>query len=224
MHIIMAGPAFIDTKIALEAEFGSDNNGTVCLLGAYELAKYHTLAEYRMHYKKVIVFNQEQIRTKMFKFMNFEYYTMLNEADELWDYDEYNIEALRLIRSDIKLHILKPCIQLSCKLCSNKTFDVLFYGAMNNHRNAVINQLRKYNINVVVPNKFGDNLNYYIARTKLCLNVHYYTDTALQEQARMIRWVSAGVPILSEVSRTNYMHINECNYNNIVENVLCRLK
>lgn len=220
----MAGPAFIDTKIALEAEFGTKNDGSVCLLGAYELAKQHNLSEYRKLYKRVIVFNQEQIRTKMFNFMNIGYYAMLCEADEVWDYDDYNIEALQLIRSDVKLHLLKPCGQLSCTLCKDKPIDVLFYGAMNPHRQAVIDQLRKYKVNVATPCVFGDALNYYIARTKLCLNVHYYTDTNLQEQARMIKWVSSNVPILSEQSRTNYMNVLECNYNNIVENILCRIK
>ena len=64
---------------------------------------------------------------------------------------------------------------------------------------------------------WGDKLNAYIARSKILLNIHYYPRTALQEQARMIRWISTtNVKIVGEESRTNYFNITEVPYDKLV--------
>ena len=225
MKIISAGPAFLDTEIALTANIRHIEDDTVCLLGGYELAKTHTMADYKKSYKKVIVFNQEQIANRTRQFMSFEYFRLLKEADEVWDYDEFNIESLSPIRNDVKLILLKPCKELNAGHAANKDIDVLFYGAMNEHRAHIINQLKSHKVNVVMPNNiWGNQLNPFIARAKICLNIHFYYETALQEQARMIRWISSNANIISEPSRINYMKVNEVPYDSLVEEIICRLK
>lgn len=221
MKIISASPAFLDTEIALRSMYKNVPDDTVCLLGGWILSKSHTIAEYKRQFSKVIVFNQEQIANKTRQFMSIEYFSWFKDADEVWDYDEYNIECLRSIRNDIKLTLLQPCNELNAGSALRKDIDVLFYGTMNPHREHIINELRKHKINIVTPRYvWGSALNPYIARSKLCLNIHYYYETALQEQARMIRWVSSGANIISETSRTNYMNIREVEYNQLISTIL----
>ena len=132
---------------------------------------------------------------------------------------------MKKIRPDIKLHVLKPCNLLNAGT-AEKDIDILFYGLMNQRRQDIIDALKQQGLNVCVANGiWGNKLNSFIARSKILLNIHYYPLTALQEQARMIRWVSTpGVKIVGETSRTNYLHINEVPYNKLVETCVDMLK
>lgn len=89
---------------------------------------------------------------------------------------------------------------------------------MNKRRQTIIDDLSAHGLNVFVANGiWGDKLNAYIARSKILLNIHYYPRTALQEQARMIRWIStSNVKIVGEESRTNYFNITEVPYDKLV--------
>ena len=142
-------------------------------------------------------------------------------ADEVWDYDEYNVEILKLIRPDIKFHPLKPCKELNVG-SKQKDIDVLFYGSLAiERRKKILDELKEHNINVVIANgKWGDELNDFIARAKICLNIHFFEKTALQEQARLIKWVSSNSTIVSEISRKNYLGVHEVPYNELVNECL----
>ncbi len=52
----------------------------------------------------------------------------------------------------------------------------------------------------------------YILRSKILLNIHYYYEVSLQEQARMVRWIGAPSRIVSERSITNYLGVEEKSY------------
>lgn len=219
MRIIRPNNVYIDTEISLKSEFANDSQDAVILLGPGLLEQNHELADFRQTDKtKVIVYNQAQLGNSNVKsILNFKYFSFISMADEVWDYDEHNINILKLIRPDIKLHVLKPCEELNAGIME-KDIDVLFYGLMNKRRQDIIDTLTQNGLNVFVANGiWGDKLNSYIARSKILLNVHYYPITALQEQARMIRWVSTpGVHIVSERSRTNYLNITEVSYDELV--------
>lgn len=172
------------------------------------MAKKHDVAWYKKQYDKVIVFNQEQLINQDKQYVTFEYFKMLCDADEVWDYDEYNLYALNLIRNDVRIKMLKPCKELDAGT-GDKTIDVLFYGVVNDRRRHILDFLETSGIHVTVLEQvFGDALIPYIRSAKILLNLHKH-DSALQEQARMIRWVSSNATIVSEPSRTNYMNIPE---------------
>lgn len=224
MHFLSSSTCFDDTQRSLESEYGTKFDGSICLLGGWELANKISLDTLHRKYTKIIVFNQEQIGNKTHNFVTKEYYTLLKLADEVWDYDEWNINALKTLRSDIKLQILKPSSKLNAGCADTKDIDVLFYGCMNNRRQQILNELKNLGIKVAIPQMvFGDALNPWIARSRICLNIHYYADTALQEQARMIRWVSSHSNIISEVSRYNYLNVPEVPYKYIVHAILHQL-
>jgi len=223
MRIIKPNNVYIDSELSLQGEFADDTQDAVILLGPGILAQTHELDDFRKtENTKIIVYNQAQLGNSNVKnILNFKYFTYLSLADEVWDYDEHNIKILKLIRPDVKLHILKPTNLLDAGT-AEKDIDVLFYGLMNQRRQDIIDELKNHGLNVVVANGiWGDKLNPYIARSKILLNVHYYPITALQEQARMVKWVSTpGVKIVGETSRTNYLNINEVPYEKLVETCL----
>ncbi len=220
MKFLSAGPAFIDTVDSLKNEFSSDSSNTLVVLGAYHFstALGKSFSELRESYKsdKIVLFNQEQLHAKQRNFCTNEYLNWLKQADEVWDYDEKNIEYLQKIRSDVKLHVLKPFKDWSKYQVPEKDIDILFYGAMNEHRATVLSELRKrYNVVSVVG--FGDALDEFILRSKVLLNIHFYYECAMQEQARMIRWIGAPCRIISEKSWKNYLVVEELEYEDLLK-------
>lgn len=207
MQFVQSHPAFNDTIDSLKHEFKDDTSNRVIICGAHDLSRGHSIDEYKKKYGKVIVFNQEPLRAKQRKFMHFEYFVWMNQADELWDYDEENVKYLKLIRPDAKLHLLKPYKEWPKE--AEKDIDILFYGSMNDHRKKILDELSKRHNVKVLTKCWGDELDSWILRSKILLNLHYYTETALQEQARMIRWIGAPCRIVSEPSVRNYLGIEE---------------
>jgi len=207
MQFVQSHPAFNDTIDSLKHEFKDDTSNRVIICGAHDLSRGHSIDEYKKKYGKVIVFNQEPLRAKQRKFMHFEYFVWMNQADELWDYDEENVKYLKLIRPDAKLHLLKPYKEWPKE--TEKDIDILFYGSMNDHRKKILDELSKRHNVKVLTKCWGDELDSWILRSKILLNLHYYTETALQEQARMIRWIGAPCRIVSEPSIHNYLGVEE---------------
>ena len=207
MQFVQSHPAFNDTIDSLKHEFKDDTSNRVIICGAHDLSRGHSIDEYKKKYDKVIVFNQEPLRAKQRKFMHFEYFVWMNQADELWDYDEENVKYLKLIRPDAKLHLLKPYKEWPKE--AEKDIDILFYGSMNDHRKKILDELSKRHNVKVLTKCWGEELDSWILRSKILLNLHYYTETALQEQARMIRWIGAPCRIVSEPSVHNYLGVEE---------------
>jgi hypothetical protein len=145
------------------------------------------------------------------------YFVWLKLADEVWDYDEKNIEILKLMHVNAKLHTLKPYKNWSIYAPTEKDIDILFYGSLNEHRRKLLNELSKrYKLTII--NTFdGSTLDSFILRSKILLNIHYYFDAACQEQARMIRWIGAPCKIISEKSWKNYLGVEELSYDELMK-------
>ena len=162
------------------------------------------------------MFNQEPLTATQRQFMHKGYFAWLKQADEVWDYDEQNIEVLKMARPDVKLHILKPYKDWSKYKPVAKDIDILFYGALNEHRTKILNKLRK-KYNVVHLHSFDSKIiDEHILRSKILLNIHYYYECAMQEQARMIRWIGSPCRIVSEKSHKNYLNVEEKTENELL--------
>ena len=207
MQFVQSHPAFNDTIDSLKHEFREDRSNDVIICGAHDLSHNQSIDDYKRKYGKVIVFNQEPLLAKQRKFMHIGYFAWLSMADEVWDYDEENLKVLRLIRPDVKLHVLKPYKMWPKDY--QKDIDILFYGTMNDHRKKILDELGKRHKVKVLTKCWGNELDSWILRSKILLNLHYYTETALQEQARMIRWIGAPCRIVSEPSVHNYLGVEE---------------
>ena len=216
MNFIASHPAFNDTIDSLRNEYKDDNSNDVIVCGAHDFSRTQPIEALKQRYGKIIVFNQEPLTATQRQFMHQNYYIWLKRADEVWDYDEQNIEVLKLIRPDVKLHILKPYKDWSKYKPVVKDIDILFYGSINEHRRAVLDALKK-KYNVVILNSWDGNvIDNYIMRSKVLLNIHYYYESSMQEQARMIRWIGAPCRIVSEKSFKNYLNVEEFDYKDLV--------
>ena len=218
MNFISSHPAFNDTIDSLKNEFKDDKSNNVIICGAHDFSKTQSIDLYKKKFDKVIVFNQEPLTATQRQFIHKGYFAWLKRADEVWDYDEQNIEVLKLIRPDVKLHVLKPYKDWSVYKPVDKDIDILFYGSMNEHRAKILNELKKKYKVVVFSDRHNSNwsdLDRYILRSKILLNVHFYYECALQEQARIIRWIGAPCRIVSEKSYKNYLGVEEMEYEDL---------
>ena len=216
MHFIGSHPAFNDTIESLKHEFKDDTSNTLVICGAHDFSRTQSIDIYKKKYDKVIVFNQEPLTATQRQFMHKNYFVWLKQADEVWDYDEQNInEVLQFIRPDVKLHVLKPYKDWSVYQPVEKDIDILFYGSINEHRRVVLDELKKkYNV-VILRSWDGNVIDNHIMRSKVLLNIHYYYESSMQEQARMIRWIGAPCRIVSEKSWKNYLSIEEYEYEDL---------
>lgn len=211
MNFYAPSPHFNDTIDSLRNEFNDDHSDTIVVCGVYETSKTKMVADFKTRYSKVIAFNQEPLFAKRRQFMHPLMYKFIKDADEVWDYDELNFRMIKTIRPDTELHILKPYKDWSKYAPVEKDIDILFYGAMNEHRRCLLDTLcRKYRVEVIT-NTFN-NLDSFILRSRILLNIHYYYEVAMQEQARMVRWLGAPCRIVSEKSWRNYLGIDELKY------------
>ena len=216
MHFIGSHPAFNDTIESLKHEFKDDTSNTLVICGAHDFSRTQSIDIYKKKYDKVIVFNQEPLTATQRQFMHKNYFVWLKQADEVWDYDEQNInEVLQFIRPDVKLHVLKPYKDWSVYQPVEKDIDILFYGSINEHRARVLNELKKRYKVVILNSWDGRVLDSHIMRSKVLLNLHFYYESSMQEQARMIRWIGAPCRIISEKSWKNYLGVEEKDYDNI---------
>ncbi len=219
MNFVSSHPAFNDTIDSLRNEFKDDKSNNVIICGAHDFSRTQSIDLYKKKYDKVIVFNQEPLTATQRQFMHKGYFAWLKQADEVWDYDEQNIEVLKLIRPDVKLHVLKPYKDWSKFAPVVKDIDILFYGSMNEHRAKILSELKKKYKVVVFSyqnNQNWNNLDSYILRSKILLNIHFYYESSMQEQARIIRWIGAPCRIVSEKSWKNYLGVEEMNYEDLV--------
>jgi len=206
---------FRDAIESLQHEYARDKSNNIVLFGAHQFP-YVDFAKYKTQYDKVIVFNMEQLPTKMKRWIDCNYYSWIKSADEVWDYDEANIAILKHIRPDVKLHVLQPYKDWSAYENTTKTIDILFYGAINEHRKLVLDYLKtRYNVCIL---KTWDPhiLDTYISKSSILLNLHYFHDCNLQEQARMVRWINSPCRIISETSVKNYLNVPEMSYESLL--------
>lgn len=220
MNFVSSHPAFNDTIDSLKNEFKDDKSNNVIICGAHDFSRTQSIDLYKKKYDKVIVFNQEPLTATQRQFMHKGYFAWLKQADEVWDYDEQNIEVLKLIRPDVKLHILKPYKDWSIYKPVEKDIDILFYGSMNEHRAKILNELKKKYKVIVFSyqnNQNWNDLDRYILRSKILLNIHFYYESNMQEQARIIRWIGAPCRIVSEKSWKNYLNVEEIEYKDLLK-------
>jgi len=142
-----------------------------------------------------ILYNLEQIHEGS-PWLKPEYLETLS-AFRVWDYSPRNVQQLELLGVDVAgVCEVGYVPELSCieQLSEqDKDIDVLFYGSINERRQAIIDQLKARGLNVVAAfGVYGLRRDRLIARAKVVLNVHYYESKVL------------------EVIRLSYLLANRC--------------
>ncbi len=147
----------------------------------------------------------------------------LSECDEIWDYDQNNINFL--IKEgyfNIKHIPLLFCKNLFYKNNIKKPkYDIIFFGRVNQRRfKFLLPVCKKFNVLILsdsgsinefknilnatfLESQWGQNLFNHIFNSKLVLNIHHY-DSCIQEQVRIFELLINNCTVLSEKSITNY--------------------
>lgn len=153
----------------------------------------------KMRKNKYILYQLEQINNinKYKKNINNELeYFMKNALYVL----EYNMNNYKNLKGEINKMFVGVPIVKNKSIIPVKDIDILFYGNINNYRKNILKNLSQvYNIKIV-EKTFGDELRYYIMRSKLILNIHYYED-ALLEICRIHEAIPYKCKIISEICK-----------------------
>jgi hypothetical protein len=104
----------------------------------------------------------------------------------VWDYSRRNIEELsRLGIRDVRHLPIGYVPQLSRIPRDEEDIDVLFYGSLNDRRQAILSPLRMRGVKVEAAfGVYGSQRDRLIARAKIVLNLHYY-ESKVFEVARV---------------------------------------
>ena len=146
-----------------------------------------------------IVFNLEQL-TESSPWVNSAYIRHL-AIFNVWDYSPRNVNFLqhKLGLSNVacvRLGYVPEMIRLHCS-CPQDV-DVLFYGAINDRRRSVLQKLTKAGVNLKsLHGTYGAARDAWIVRSKIVLNVHYYTPASLEVPRLGYLWANKKA-VLSE--------------------------
>lgn len=178
------------------------NSGCVnILLGSCLLAKQR----YQFP-KNTILFNFEQLWIERAIHASNEYIEQLAQYT-VWDYSKNNIRYLNshhAIKAAYIPHGFNPVMQ-NIKNSLEQEIDVLFCGAINERRKAILEVLLRLNLKVsVLSGCYGVARNPFISCSKLILNIHYY-DPASLEVARLGNMWANHKAVVSEYGPSDEM-------------------
>jgi hypothetical protein len=131
--------------------------------------------------KNFIFFQIEQTNCLNFKSNDI----FLQNATAVWDFSIKNYQKYKHI--DFKKIFYLPLLFYSpsnsyISYQDINEYDILFYGTINDRRKNILSKLKnKYNIfTTETKNIFNEELNKYIKKSKIIINLHYYNDVALE--------------------------------------------
>lgn len=122
---------------------------------------------------------------------------------ELWDYSAQNVEWWKrsVAIHDVKLveiGYVKPTQPTKYLAEEERDIDVLFYGSVNERRARVLDDLHARGLKVeALFGVYGDELERYIERAKVVLNMHFY-DAQIFEIVRVSHLLRHGRFVVSE--------------------------
>lgn len=117
-----------------------------------------------------ILYNLEQIGPMMSQ-----KYLQLLSKHEVWDYSKHNIAELAKRGIKAKHLPVGYTTGLSRITAEEPTQEILFYGSLNERRQKILDDLKKAGVKPTVKfNVYGKDMEYWIARSKLVINIHHY--------------------------------------------------
>jgi hypothetical protein len=134
-------------------------------------------------------------------------YSMMSAALHIWDFSPYDIEMITRYNmidqsvgiSTLPMYVPRNTVQAATD-CTEQVHDVLFYGAMNDHRMNMLLGLQSAGLHVYAFEQlYGQHRLKELKKAKIVLNVHYYSDAAL-EVHRLNFLLSLGKCVVSEPS------------------------
>jgi hypothetical protein len=124
---------------------------------------------------------------------------------------EYNNDNYNMYKNIKNIHEVKIPINSKLLIHNDKDIDLLFYGTMNDRRKKILDSYKKHFKIVILTDVFGNELQEYLKKSKIVLNIHYY-ENALLETCRINEVLRYGCKIISENVNSN----NDNMYGNMI--------
>ena len=131
------------------------------------------------------------------------YAEVFEAAVEVWDYNRWNIKHFKypqgLRREHVKYVPFAWFPFVPVPATDARDIDVLFFGAMNDKREAKLAYLRDIGVNITIVSAQEMELDAFVLRAKIVLNLHYYD--GLLETSRIMHAISLKALVISEPAK-----------------------
>lgn len=208
-----------------------NNNNTILILFLYCLND-NVLNYIKNNNIKILIVNTENY--KNFNIDEKLEIMICNNLDfYIFDYNPINIKYFKNKHPSVKIYYMPLLYNILLENYYNssilkkinyneKDIDVIFYGTMNERRSSILNTLKlKYNV-FIISDIFQLNhseLFNYIERSKIILNIYYYTDNYVFDYYRNAILLSNKTFLISEYPECIDLNI-EPNLINIENNLI----
>ena len=211
IKIISCHPIFNENAVVLskkfnwniENEFNPQKGDLYIVFGGHELS--HQLLEVQYRYNSsfgYIIMNSEQIHSQFFKN---KYYLQLMKRNVVFDYNTITADYLK------KSHNIKVLSYFFFEFMkfnneTNREYDVTFIGSKNEDRVKLINELKeefndlKFYVDFDWTHKSSESLTNILHKSKVVLNIGYYSDYRPIESHRINKALSCGCDVVSVMS------------------------
>ncbi|PJE06990.1 MAG: hypothetical protein CK428_22695, partial [Mycobacterium sp.] len=125
--------------------------------------------------KDLIVYNLEQLGDDL-PWMTMPAFVDLFRRHPTWDYSQANIDYLAAMGLPRPAYVPIGYVPELTRIApASEDIDVLFYGALNGRRYAVLRELHERGLRVKwLSGTYGASRDAWIARSKIVLNIHYW--------------------------------------------------
>lgn len=178
-------------KAVLVREVNPEDENLYIIYCAFQIEKFP---------KNYIAYQCEQWQSHWF---SQNYWHILRGAVNIW---EWSLDNVNKYYPDVKHKVIHvPTGLIDGVKSENKDIDVLFYGAINRslHRKQVLKELQKTFKIEIVDNLYGHEMLNLIARSKVVLNLHYYSRATL-EMFRINETLCCQTNVVSERTSLGY--------------------
>lgn len=125
-----------------------------------------------------------------------------SKVHEIWDFDQTNLQHYAADQNvrHVPLGFHPSMIRFS--RASTFDVDVVFVGSLNERREHLLQNLRRkgYRVQILGGPHYGSSRDEIYARSRLALNLHYWTGPALFETVRVSHLLANQVPFVTETS------------------------
>lgn len=128
------------------------------------------------------------------------YAEVFEAAVEVWDYNRWNIEhfeyPIGFNRNRVKYVPFAWFPSNKLPATDARDIDVLFFGAMNQKREAMLSGIGAIGVNITIVTADEAELDAFVLRAKIVLNLHFYN--GLLETSRVMHAISLKALVISE--------------------------
>lgn len=215
-YMNLYGGHWKDISQMLDDNYDEYINDAVVIVGAfvrYSVEEFRTMVGNR----RIIAYQLEPLVSSHW-FSVDKIVNNLRGADEVWDYDLDNIKVLNAYGIDAKF---RPCLySKSLKRIENQQepdIDILFYGTPSTKRTKLLHEFlyksymgdKRADIIVkasliTLTQVWGNQLDDFIGRSKIILNLNPYEGDCCQQQTRIFYALTNNKCVLSERCKKNY--------------------